>query len=84
MGGLIPIGLDGGLQLLTSYESNNLFRLLTGGLAGIVTTLALGWVIYDMSKSTEMKRILALEPVKGEEQTQEQRKEESIDGEQDS
>ncbi len=83
VGGLVPIGLDGGLQLLTSYESNNLFRLLTGGLAGIVTTFALGWVIYDMSKSAKMKRALALEPVIGEEQTLEQRKEESIEGEQD-
>lgn len=59
IGGLIPIGLDGGLQLITSYESNNLFRLLTGGLAGLVTAFALGWVIYDISKSAEMKRSLA-------------------------
>lgn len=61
IGGLIPIGLDGGLQLITSYESNNLFRLLTGGLAGLVTAFALGWVIYDISKSAEMKKSLAQE-----------------------
>ena len=61
IGGLVPIGLDGGLQLITSYESNNLFRLLTGGLAGLITSFALGWVIYDMSKSAEMKRSLASE-----------------------
>ncbi|MEE9150511.1 MAG: DUF2085 domain-containing protein [Thermoplasmata archaeon] len=61
VGGLIPIGLDGGFQLLTSYESNNLFRLLTGGLAGLVTTFALGFVIYDASKMAMMKRSLAPE-----------------------
>ncbi|UCG68794.1 MAG: DUF2085 domain-containing protein, partial [Thermoplasmata archaeon] len=58
IGGLVPIGLDGTVQLLTPYESNNLFRLLTGGLAGVVTTLALGWVIYDVSKAAEMKKAL--------------------------
>lgn len=31
---LIPIGLDGGLQFITSYESNNILRLLTGLLCG--------------------------------------------------
>lgn len=62
VGGLIPIGVDGGLQLVTSYESNNLFRLLTGGLAGLVTALALGFVVYDISKMAEMKRISYSEP----------------------
>jgi uncharacterized membrane protein len=55
IGGLIPIGLDGGIQLVTSYESNNVFRLLTGGLAGVVTMLALGFVIYDISKDAQMR-----------------------------
>lgn len=56
IGGLIPIGLDGGLQLITSYESNNLFRVLTGTLAGAVTMLALGYVIYDVSKDMQLKK----------------------------
>jgi len=34
--GLVPMGLDGFSQLLTSYESNNPLRLLTGAAAGIV------------------------------------------------
>ena len=62
IGGLVPIGLDGGLQLVTSYESNNLFRLLTGGLAGLVTAFALGYVVYDASKMGMMKRALPQEP----------------------
>ena len=31
---LFPMILDGGIQLLTSYESGNIRRLLTGGLFG--------------------------------------------------
>ncbi len=34
--GAIPIGLDGFTQLLTSYESTNLIRLITGSGAGFV------------------------------------------------
>ena len=61
IGGLIPIGLDGGLQLITSYESNNLFRVLTGGLAGVITMLALGFVLYDVSKDAQMKSMFIKE-----------------------
>jgi uncharacterized membrane protein len=37
--GLIPIAIDGGLQLLTSYESSNILRLATGLLAGVSVAL---------------------------------------------
>jgi uncharacterized membrane protein len=56
IGGLVPIGIDGTLQLLTSYESNNAFRLITGLLAGLVASFALGYVFYDFSKSMEIRR----------------------------
>lgn len=59
IGGLIPIGVDGTVQLMTPYESNNVFRLITGLLAGLVTSLALGYVIYDASRAAEMKRAAA-------------------------
>lgn len=36
---LVPMALDGGAQALTSYESSNLIRAMTGCLAG----LGLGW-----------------------------------------
>ena len=39
--GLLPIGLDGGIQLVTDYESNNLLRVATGLLAGVVLALLL-------------------------------------------
>ena len=60
--GLGPIGLDGGLQLITSYESNNIFRLLTGLLAGIITMIAVGLMIMElsnMSKQWMINRIWA-------------------------
>lgn len=55
-GGLAPMGID---WLLNSYfhvYHNNFSRLATGGLAGIVIMLALGYVIYDISKSAEIKK----------------------------
>ncbi len=60
IGGLVPIGVDGTVQLLTSYESTNPVRLLTGGLAGLVCALALGYVIYDASKVFEFRKAEAL------------------------
>tara|TARA_B100001109_G_scaffold245466_1_gene233233 strand:+ start:337 stop:864 length:528 start_codon:yes stop_codon:yes gene_type:complete len=38
---LIPIGLDGTIQLLTDYESTNPKRLITGLIAGAVTGIAI-------------------------------------------
>lgn len=55
VGGLVPIGIDGTVQLLTPYESTNILRITTGGLAGIVTTLALGFVIYDATKMAGLR-----------------------------
>jgi uncharacterized membrane protein len=53
--GIIPIGLDGGLQLITTYESNNLLRLVTGSLLGIVTMLAVGLVVIELSEFAKLK-----------------------------
>ncbi len=53
--GIVPLGVDGTVQLITTYESNNILRLTTGGLAGVVITIALGWVVYDLSKGLELK-----------------------------
>jgi uncharacterized membrane protein len=39
--GLVPIVLDGGLQSISSYQSNNILRLATGILAGTCTALLL-------------------------------------------
>ena len=37
---LLPIGLDGTIQLLTDYESTNPKRLITGLIAGVATGIA--------------------------------------------
>lgn len=44
--GLVPIGLDGGLQLVTSYESNNPLRLATGFVAGITFALLIAQFVF--------------------------------------
>jgi uncharacterized membrane protein len=44
--GLIPIGIDGGLQAVTSYESNHFLRMVTGLLAGFVLSLMLAHFLF--------------------------------------
>jgi len=39
---ILPMGLDGTIQLVTDYESNNIIRLLTGTFFGIIVALAAG------------------------------------------
>jgi len=43
-----PVGIDGGVQLLTSYESNNVLRFLTGIPAGIFIGLAIGLMVQSL------------------------------------
>jgi uncharacterized membrane protein len=45
---LVPIGVDGLTQMYTAYESTNPVRLITGGLAGMMTTMVLGIMFYEM------------------------------------
>lgn len=44
--GLVPLALDGGLQLVTEYESNNPLRLLTGILAGATLALIIAQFVF--------------------------------------
>jgi len=44
--GLIPIAIDGGLQLVTSYESNNPLRLATGFVAGITFAVLIAQFVF--------------------------------------
>jgi uncharacterized membrane protein len=39
--GILPILIDGGLQSVSSYQSNNTLRIITGIVAGIATALLL-------------------------------------------
>ena len=47
---LIPIGLDGTIQLLTDYESTNPKRLITGLIAGVVTGVAIKIIADSLDK----------------------------------
>ena len=56
--GLVPIGIDGGIQLFTDYESINAVRFVTGLLAGIVTGLALAFIIGEFGSMVVHRRSL--------------------------
>jgi uncharacterized membrane protein len=45
---LVPMGLDGGVQMMSPYESSNPLRLLTGILAGIGLAYLLDWFATRM------------------------------------
>ena len=49
--GLLPIGIDGTGQMFSLWESTNIIRLITGGLAGILTGLAVAVIIQELCAS---------------------------------
>jgi len=56
IGGLVPIGIDGVGQLLGFWESTNPVRLLTGGLAGFITGIALAFIFLVAEQALEDRR----------------------------
>ncbi len=42
-----PIALDGGAQAVFGFESDNLRRVVTGGLAGVAVAFALVFIVYE-------------------------------------
>ena len=46
--GIIPIGIDGIGQLFGAWESNNLIRVVTGGLIGVISGIALAVIIDEL------------------------------------
>lgn len=46
IGALVPMGIDGVGQMLGLWESTDLARLVTGGLAGVITGIALGFIFF--------------------------------------
>lgn len=46
IGALVPMGIDGVGQMLGLWESSNLVRVVTGGLAGVITGIALGFIFF--------------------------------------
>jgi uncharacterized membrane protein len=53
---LAPIAIDGGLQLVTSYESTNALRFITGAPAGFFLGLILGMMIQSLQLPTAPRR----------------------------
>ena len=53
--GLVPLGLDGGIQLVTDYESNNPVRLVTGIIAGAALALILAQFVFQMQDDIKRK-----------------------------
>ena len=49
--GFVPMALDGGIQLLTDYESTNLVRLLTGTLAGVSVAFLIHLIALNIRES---------------------------------
>jgi uncharacterized membrane protein len=44
--GFVPIAIDGGIQAITSYESTNPLRLITGLIAGVTGSLLLAHFVF--------------------------------------
>ncbi len=53
--GLLPLGLDGGVQLVTEYESTNSLRVATGVLAGAALALLLAMFIIAFKETPATK-----------------------------
>ncbi|UCE92347.1 MAG: DUF2085 domain-containing protein [Methanobacteriota archaeon] len=54
--GLVPIGIDGGLQAVTDYESTNPLRITTGVIAGISLALLLALFLVALKDEADRKR----------------------------
>ena len=49
LAGLVPMAIDGGLQLIGLHTSTNFLRFMTGIIAGIVVGIALGYIVGEFS-----------------------------------
>lgn len=55
LAGLVPMGIDGGLQLVTSYESNNALRIITGIIAGVSLSILLAYYVFLIQADNKKK-----------------------------
>lgn len=55
--GLLPMVIDGGLENISSYQSTNLIRVITGLLAGIVASLYLAHFADQMMKPGSIREV---------------------------
>jgi uncharacterized membrane protein len=60
LSGLVPMGVDGGLQLVTSYVSTNPVRIATGIIAGVALSLLIALYVFVLGDDHKAKpRVLA-------------------------
>ncbi len=52
---LVPVALDGGMQLISDYESDNLIRFLTGIPAGFIAGLLIAILIKSVKATKEFR-----------------------------
>ena len=62
--GLVPIAIDGGLQLVTSHESTNPLRLATGLVAGLVLALLFAHFLFVIGEDKAKPKPAIVEPLK--------------------
>ncbi|UCD91782.1 MAG: DUF2085 domain-containing protein, partial [Methanobacteriota archaeon] len=60
---LLPLALDGSLQLFTGYESNNAVRILTGLPVGLVAGLLVAVMIKSVKATREYRKEMEKEKV---------------------
>ena len=48
LAGLVPMAIDGGLQLVTAYESTNVLRITTGFIAGMAFSLLISLFVMTI------------------------------------
>lgn len=56
---LVPVALDGGIQLFSDYESSNLIRFLTGIPAGFIAGLLIAILVKSVKATREFRDELA-------------------------
>lgn len=62
--GLVPIAIDGGLQQVTTYESNNLLRVATGLVAGLVLALLFAHFLFVIDEDKAKPKPVTAGPPK--------------------
>ncbi|MCX6658516.1 MAG: DUF2085 domain-containing protein [Euryarchaeota archaeon] len=62
--GLVPIAIDGGLQLVTSHESTNPLRLATGLVAGFVLAMLFAHFLFVIKDDKAKPKPVIVEPSK--------------------
>jgi uncharacterized membrane protein len=60
--GLVPIAIDGGLQQVTSYESTNSLRIVTGLVAGLVLAMLFAHFLFVIDEDKARPKPVIVEP----------------------